>query len=417
MPTERWHRLEQIFTEAVEHPADVRTDFVERACASDTDMRQEIQLLLSAAEQSGDFLGAPALEVFARQIVREGWTVQPGDRIASYTVAGRLGVGAMGEVWRARDERLARDVAIKLLLPQPSNVERRRAGEQEARTAGTLNHPNVLTVYDVGEYGGAPFLVTEYLEGESLRARLGAGLLSIDAALDVALQVARGLGAAHQRGIVHRDLKPENIFLARDGRVKILDFGLALLVEGAATAPTAEVSSAAARSLVAGTVGYMAPEQVRGRRRRSPRRYLRARRGALRNARRAFAVQGQHDPRNAGCLAHDRPSRSFAGLSRDLGGGRAHRPSLPREISCRSVCDGRRSGRGSRSGDSRREVCAEMDASDPRAAAGGPPRRVADSRRRGFRRLAMASVGRTNALGAHRRRPGDSTALSARRLC
>ena len=264
MPTERWHRLEQIFTEAVEHPADVRTDFVERACASDTDMRQEIQLLLSAAEQSGDFLGAPALEVFARQIVREGWTVQPGDRIASYTIAGRLGVGAMGEVWRARDERLARDVAIKLLLPHPSNVERRRAGEQEARTAGTLNHPNVLTVYDVGEYGGAPFLVTEYLDGESLRARLGAGVLSIDAALDVALQVARGLGAAHQRGIVHRDLKPENIFLARDGRVKILDFGLALLVEGTATAQNAEVSSARARSLVAGTVGYMAPEQVRG---------------------------------------------------------------------------------------------------------------------------------------------------------
>ena len=264
MPTERWHRLEQIFTEAVEHPTDARSDFVERACASDTDMRQEIQLLLSAAEQSGDFLGAPALEVFARQIVREGWTVQPGDRIASYTIAGRLGVGAMGEVWRARDERLARDVAIKLLLPHPSNVERRRAGEQEARTAGTLNHPNVLTVYDVGEYGGAPFLVTEYLDGESLRARLGAGVLSIDAALDVALQVARGLGAAHQRGIVHRDLKPENIFLARDGRVKILDFGLALLVEATATAQSAEVSSAAARSLVAGTVGYMAPEQVRG---------------------------------------------------------------------------------------------------------------------------------------------------------
>jgi eukaryotic-like serine/threonine-protein kinase len=264
MPTERWHRLEQIFTEASEHPAGARLDFLERACASDTDMREEIQLLLTAAEQSGDFLGAPALDVFARQIGREGWTVRPGDRIGSYTIAGRLGVGATGEVWRARDERLARDVAIKLLLPHPSNLERVRAGEQEARTAGTLNHPNVVTVYDVGEYGGAPFLVTEYLDGESLRARLGAGALSLDAALDVALQVARGLGAAHQRGIVHRDLKPENIFLARDGRVKILDFGLALLLDGAPTAQTAQISAVTARSLVAGTVGYMAPEQVRG---------------------------------------------------------------------------------------------------------------------------------------------------------
>ena len=108
MPTERWHRLEQIFTEAVEHPAAARADFLNRACASDTGMREEVQLLLAAAEQSADFLGAPALEVFARQIVREGWTVQPGDRIASYTIEARLGAGAMGEVWRARDDRLAR---------------------------------------------------------------------------------------------------------------------------------------------------------------------------------------------------------------------------------------------------------------------------------------------------------------------
>ena len=172
----------------------------------------------------------------------------------------------MGEVWRARDERLGRDVAIKLLLPHPSNAaERVRAFQHEARAAGTLNHTNVLTVYDVGDHGGAPYLVTECLEGESLRARLGAGALSVDAALDIALQVARGLGAAHARGIVHRDLKPENIFLALDGRVKILDFGLATLHDSAAPAsPSPERPAETTRSLVAGTAGYMAPEQVRG---------------------------------------------------------------------------------------------------------------------------------------------------------
>ena len=193
MPTDRWQRLEHLFIEVAAQPASLQEDFLARTCGSDVDLREEVRSLLSAMEESPGFLSAPALEVFARQIVREGWSVQPGDRIGSYTVERRLGAGGMGEVWRARDERLARDVAIKLLLPHPSNVERGSAFQQEARAAGTLNHTNVLTVYDVGEYGGAPYLVTECLEGESLRARLGTAALSIDAALDVALQVARGL--------------------------------------------------------------------------------------------------------------------------------------------------------------------------------------------------------------------------------
>jgi eukaryotic-like serine/threonine-protein kinase len=252
MSTDRWNRLAELFTEAVDRPAGARAVFLTDACGADTALRDEITALLLAAEQSGDFLAAPALDLFARQIVRDGWIVQPGDRIGAYTVDERLGSGATGEVWRAHDDRLARDVAIKLLLPHPSNARRVRSFEQEARAAGSLNHPNVLTVYDVGVHGDAPFLITECLEGESLRARIGAGPLSIDAALDIAVQAARGLEAAHERGIVHRDLKPENVFLARDGRVKILDFGLATL------------SAEAAQSLVAGTAGYMAPEQVLG---------------------------------------------------------------------------------------------------------------------------------------------------------
>lgn len=148
MPTDHWHRLEHLFTEAAEHPAVTRAEFLARACP-DAGMRDEVASLLTALEQSRDFLSAPALDVFARQISREGWSVQPGDRIASYIVERRLGAGGMGEVWQARDERLGRDVAIKVLLPHSSNAsERVRAFEHEARAAGTLNHINVLTVYD-----------------------------------------------------------------------------------------------------------------------------------------------------------------------------------------------------------------------------------------------------------------------------
>ena len=266
MPTDRWQRAEQLFMEAVERPAGERTDFLTRTCGLDAALRDEIESLLTAAEESGPFLSTPALDVFAHQIAREGWSVQPGDRVGSYTVGQRLGAGGMGEVWRARDERLGRDVAIKLLLPHPSDAEERvRAFEREARAAGGLNHTNVLTVYDVGDHDGAPYLVTECLEGQSLRARLATGALSFDAALDIALQVARGLGAAHARGIVHRDLKPENIFLALDGRVKILDFGLATLHDSASSAsPSPDVPGGTTRPLIAGTAGYMAPEQVRG---------------------------------------------------------------------------------------------------------------------------------------------------------
>jgi hypothetical protein len=257
MPTERWQRVERLFAEAAEQPAEAWAEFLARRC-DDRSLRDEVASLLAAAEDSGDFLAAPALELFGRQIHREGWSVRPGDRIGSYTIERRLGAGGMGEVWRARDERLGRAVAIKLLLPHPSDLDQRvRAFQREAQAAGTLNHPNVLTIHDVGDHGGAPYLVTECLEGEPLRIRLAQGPLPLDQALGVALQLARGLGAAHGRGIVHRDLKPENIFLVGDGRVKILDFGLATL-------HSAEAPQEITRSLLAGTAGYTAPEQLRG---------------------------------------------------------------------------------------------------------------------------------------------------------
>ena len=266
MPTDRWQRLEQLFTEAVALPAGMRADFLARACGPDTAMRDEIASLLTAVERSAATFSPRPRSTSSRGRSRaRGGVSSPATASPSYTVQRRLGAGGMGEVWQAHDERLGRDVAIKLLLPRPSSgADRMRAFLREARAAGTLNHTNVLTVYDVGEHGGAPYLVTECLEGQSLRARLAAGALPVDQALDIALQVARGLGAAHARGIVHRDLKPENIFLAQDGRVKILDFGLATLHERAAASPAQDLASEIARSLAAGTAGYMAPEQVRG---------------------------------------------------------------------------------------------------------------------------------------------------------
>jgi hypothetical protein len=175
----------------------------------------------------------------------------------------------MGEVYRARDPRLGRDVAIKVLpAAYSADPERLTRFEQEAQAAAALNHPKILAVYDLGQHDGAPYIVSELLEGETLRERLGAGVLPVRKAVEYAVQVCHGLAAAHERGITHRDLKPENIFLTTDGRVKILDFGLAKLTQvepvqaGASGLPTTPPNTVA--GIVLGTIGYMAPEQVRG---------------------------------------------------------------------------------------------------------------------------------------------------------
>src|SRR5690242_10646173 len=156
----------------------------------------------------------------------------PGTRLGPYEIVAPLGAGGMGEVYRAHDSRLGREVAIKVLPPQFSiDEERLRRFEQEARAVGALNHPNIVGVYDTGTYEGAPYVVSELLDGETLRARIGDSPLPQRKAVDYAIQIAKGLAAAHERGIVHRDLKPDNVFVTRDGRVKILDFGLAKMIE------------------------------------------------------------------------------------------------------------------------------------------------------------------------------------------
>ncbi len=196
-------------------------------------------------------------------------TLRPGTRIGPYEIGAQLGAGGMGVVYRARDTRLGRDVAVKVLpLEFAADPDRVRRFEQEARATGALNHPNVLAIYDVGSHEGAPYLVSELLEGETLRERLKRGGLAVRKASDVGTQLARGLAAAHEKGIVHRDLKPENVFLTKDGHVKILDFGLAKLGGPGATDSgrtlTTPPEGVTGAGVVLGTVGYMAPEQVRG---------------------------------------------------------------------------------------------------------------------------------------------------------
>jgi eukaryotic-like serine/threonine-protein kinase len=196
-------------------------------------------------------------------------TLASGTRLGPYEIVSLLGAGGMGEVYRAKDPRLGRDVAIKVLPASFSaDADRLRRFEQEARAAGILNHPNITAVYDIGQQDGAPYVVQELLEGETLRSLLAGGRISPRKAIDHALQIAHGLAEAHEKGIVHRDLKPENLFVTKDGRVKILDFGLAKLTQSEAgrevtSLPT--VTGGTEPGIVLGTLGYMSPEQVKGR--------------------------------------------------------------------------------------------------------------------------------------------------------
>src|SRR5229473_971853 len=194
-------------------------------------------------------------------------TLASGTRLGPYEILAPIGAGGMGEVYRARDTRLGRDVALKILPESFSReTDRLHRFEQEARAVAALNHPNILAVFDIGQHNGSPFLVSELLEGESLRAVLDRGALPQRKTIEYGVQIAHGLAAAHEKGIVHRDLKPENVFVTKDGRIKILDFGLAKLAQTAG-ADSDEVTLTSPHTVVGvvmGTASYMAPEQVRG---------------------------------------------------------------------------------------------------------------------------------------------------------
>src|SRR5437016_4824675 len=195
-------------------------------------------------------------------------TIATGTTLGRYEIGWKIGEGGMGELYRARDTQLGRDVAVKV-LPSTYSVDEQRLSrfEQEASAASALNHPNILIVHDIGSHDGSPYVVSEILEGETLGKRIGGGPLAQRRAIGYALEIANGLAAAHEKGIVHRDLKPDNIFITKDGRVKILDFGIAKLTQAEGSQsqtdiPTRRVDTGP--GIVMGTVGYMSPEQVRG---------------------------------------------------------------------------------------------------------------------------------------------------------
>ncbi len=272
MEAERWKIIENLYHSALARDASDRASFLAERCKKDDELREEVESLLACHSQATDFIEAPALQVAAQLLTQEEVeahsprSLSPGTSISHYQILEKIGAGGMGEVYRAHDPRLGRDVAIKV-LPEAYSTEpeRLRRFEQEARAAAALNHPNIVAIYDVGTWDyGTPYVVSELLQGETLRTCLQRGPLPVRKAVEIASQVALGLSAAHEKGIIHRDLKPENLWLTQDGHVKILDFGLAKLLPEKAIAPELTTVAETNSTAVMGTIGYMSPEQVRG---------------------------------------------------------------------------------------------------------------------------------------------------------
>jgi serine/threonine protein kinase len=264
--TDQPHRdPDRLFEEALQLPPDARQAFLDTHCGDDRESRLMIEELLRESDEvdpilkEGGAFDGPLWE----ELLAEPDGLTTGERLGPYEIRNAIGSGGMGEVYLAHDARLGRDVAIKVLPSTSGSVDALARFEREARAVAALNHPNVLAIHDVGAEGSVHFVVTELLEGETLRARLAArGALAPAEAVSYGVQIARGLAAAHDRGIIHRDLKPDNIFITRDGRTKILDFGIAIFDQ--ASVATGEQSPLTRTGLAMGTVGYMAPEQLLG---------------------------------------------------------------------------------------------------------------------------------------------------------
>jgi len=265
-PPDRWRHVENLFREALGLTPEARLEFLETKCAGDPELRKEVETLLNAsAGHPMDFLQQSVRQAADRVLTdRMYQKVTAGSQLGYYTIIALLGAGGMGEVYLAEDTRLRRKVALKV-IGRNFNLDERtlRRFEHEAQAASALNHPNIVTVYEFGEAEGLRFIASEFIDGITLRKRARAGKIELSAALDIAIQMASALAAAHDSGIVHRDIKPENVIVRGDGLVKVLDFGIAKL--GSSQNNSATVTSSISEpGMVVGTAKYMSPEQARG---------------------------------------------------------------------------------------------------------------------------------------------------------
>lgn len=262
----RWELIETIYHDALERSPGDRTRFLADICAGDEELYKEIESLISSNEKGESFLSEPDFNLGLKILAKPHHVLNPNQTFGNYKILNFLGRGGMGEVYLAEDSRLGRFIALKVLPADVASDEKRiQRFMQEARAASALNHPNILTIHDIGDFDGGHFIASEFVEGETLRERLKREKrLAPQETIEIARQIAAALTAAHKAGIIHRDIKPENLMLREDGLVKVLDFGLAKLTENFSGPNSDNNFSSTTPGMVMGTVAYMSPEQVRG---------------------------------------------------------------------------------------------------------------------------------------------------------